>query len=269
MNKFIIFFSIHFFLTIPLLVFSQYSDLPIKNQKNIEVLNNELQRKLEKYKGYSNKDSVKLFTFFELRPTDSIFKEDFLDGTFLKKLKHDLAHYGYEIFTPDSLQWFWKEYHKLPRAMGDSLYRKYHTFFIPINRDTLLKAHSFIYSKKKKDMAHYDYFKRRFLNTRKALKKEFTHRSVTNRFPYFEELMKYVWDKESLFVFRMMVKKTDTFFIINEQLEFFVFFQEHDGDYNFLKPDGHYVVLPIKEFIDKYWDRFSKEFSIPPVRQRL
>jgi hypothetical protein len=54
----------------------------------------------------------------------------------------------------------------------------------------------------------------------------------------------------------------NTFFIVNGQLEVFVLFNELDGLCKMFpkdEPDEHYKVLPIKEFIDKYWERFSKK----------
>jgi hypothetical protein len=71
---------------------------------------------------------------------------------------------------------------------------------------------------------------------------------------YSNEFRNYIWNKGNLFIFQLEKKRYDTFFIINEQLEIFVFFQESDG---------HYNVLPIKEFIDKHWERFSKEYWAP------
>ena len=68
------------------------------------------------------------------------------------------------------------------------------------------------------------------------------------------KLRKYMWDKGKFFIFRIPEVNHDVFFIINEQLEIFVFFKESDNFYN---------VLPIGEFIDKYWDRFSKEKGLP------
>ncbi len=53
-----------------------------------------------------------------------------------------------------------------------------------------------------------------------------------------------MWDKGNFFIFRLYEKKHDVFFIINEQLEIFVFY-------------GSYV-FPIKEFMDKNWEQFSK-----------
>jgi len=66
-----------------------------------------------------------------------------------------------------------------------------------------------------------------------------------NFFGSFLELKNYMWDKGNFFIFRLYEKKYDFFFIINEQLEIFVFFSEH-------------YVLPIEDFIDKHWERFSK-----------
>jgi hypothetical protein len=81
---------------LPLLCYSQYYDLPILNQKDIKSLDKHIIASLSKCRCYTKK--TKWFTFFVLTSTDTISKEEYADGSFLKKLKH-------EYYYQSSFQW--------------------------------------------------------------------------------------------------------------------------------------------------------------------
>lgn len=79
--------------------------------------------------------------------------------------------------------------------------------------------------------------------------------------------MKHFWNQKNLFIFSgtPILIDPNTYFIVNEQSEIFVLFNEIDGPCEWYRsdyPDGHYKVLPIKEFIDKYWDRFPRKMGV-------
>jgi hypothetical protein len=76
--------------------FSQNPALQIIDQKDINKLNEQLQKSLKKCKCCLGKDTNRMFTFFRLFSKSTIFKEEFIDGSFLQKLTPKF-HYQYDI----------------------------------------------------------------------------------------------------------------------------------------------------------------------------
>jgi len=242
MLKFNKIISLLLLFTLQIQVFSQFSDLPIQNQKDYNVLIKKVQRKYKCSQWFSKKDT-RLIVIFKLQAVASISKEEFIDGSFLKKLEYTYAHnYKFRF-----------------RA------RDLHPFLKPIPFGRIG-----IYSKEK-TVAIFPYDFMKFVQPQKFAKKYYEkilktsygnisyeeyceiHESITSIFKTEQKALRnYIWDKGNLFIFQL--REYDTYFIINEQLEIFVFFNESDEGYR-------YKVLPIKEFIDKYWDRFSKEIG--------
>jgi len=229
-------------------VFSQFNDLPIQNQNDYNVFYKKIQRKYKCSKWFSKKETtLKLLAIFKLKAITPISKEEFTDGSFLKKL-------GYSYRTVYN--------QKLIHNNRDFLQRKP----IPIGY--------FSVQSKEKSMAIFPYEYMRFMEYKKFDKKYY-EKELKNMFyqnKSYEEyceirnnytitsiskarynaLKNYIWDKGNLFIFELEMKgygylQIDTLFIVNDQLEIFVFLKESDE---------YYVVLPIKEFIEKYWDRF-------------
>jgi hypothetical protein len=215
-------------------VFPQFYDLHIQNQKDYKILNRKVQRSFKCSRLFSRKDTtLKLFVTFRLHTTGTISKEEYTDGSFLEKLT-----YYYRDYNDKN-----KDYFIEPKRMV---------------------AGNFSVVSKEKAVAIFYYPYGRFVSDKKFYELELkgsngnnsyaeyceNRKNQSSKFPHSKELLNYIWDKGNLFIFRMEEKHYDTYFIINEQLEIFVFFKESDEQYK---------VLPIKEFIDKYWDRFFKE----------
>ena len=211
-------FSLLLLLLLPIYIFSQNNALQIPDNKDINLHIQEIQKSIKKCKCCKKKDTFRLFTFFELFATDTIYKEEFEDGSFLKKL-------GYTYYYRPS------EIKSIP-----ILERKY---FLSYKEGYTLGSVHYLCLKDKKVIARFSYRSRSF----KCYKEPF------DCF-YIKELIRHVWDREYLFIFRMSNKPGDTYFIVNEQFEVYVFFNDYDSYYN---------MLPINEFIDKYWERFSRE----------
>ncbi|MCL1968351.1 MAG: hypothetical protein FWF65_02115 [Bacteroidetes bacterium] len=241
-------------------VFSQFYDLPIRNQENYKLFYEEIQKSFRNSKSFSNKDtSLRLLMVFNLHPIDTITKEEYTDGSFLKKLKYD---YVYNKSKNKSFK-FLKD--SMVYAININVYsRKTNS-----NVDYFIANFSYGHMRFFNNQEKSDYFKRQhikmFLNyrrdKRRASKKPPEVCTDINRIRLSDiwggsdthlKLREYVWDKGNFFIFRVPDKKLDVFFIINEQLEIFVFF---NNPYEY----EHEQILPIKEFIDKYWDCFSNE----------
>jgi hypothetical protein len=233
-NK-IAFFLLLLFLQIQ--IFSQFADLPIQNQKDYKLLNEEIQKVFKNSKCFSYMDTtLRLFTVFNLRTTDTITKEEYIDGSFLKKLRY---YYFYD-------------------------YKNRNKSFTP-PKDSIVVAYIAVYATDKHFIANFSYDYKRFFNRRKSKEydkydiilwkklcaksreecEEISIYNTTSSFGFYHEWRKYMWDKGNFFIFRVPEKKHNVYFIINEQLEIFVFY----GSYEF----------PIKEFMDKHWEQFSKE----------
>ena len=217
---------------LPLHVFSQYSFLSTATQKEVHRLNEIINKALKKYKTYSIEDTTtQLFILYNFRIMDSISKNELLDGSFLQKLIPVYIGYIKGRHNPTDPN------------------QKY--------KDTLLSSTTFIYYSEKKDFAlfrDYTYYKRIFVR----YKNENYYRPHV-----FDEVVKRLWNKKNLFIFdgTPILGDCNTYFIVNEQLEIFVLFNEFDVPCKMSRsnePDGHFKVLPIKEFIDKHWDRFLK-----------
>jgi len=205
-----------FTLILPLLTFSQNPALQILNQKEIDVLNQQLQKSLKKCHCFSKKDSVRLFTFFTLFAVDTISKEEYEAGSFLSKLTHQ---YGY-------------------------LYNNHPNIS---EKDSIISAYHFTFSKKRGIMATFSDHDNRFICRIKGAPESYYTKLYT-------ELIKRIWDKENLFVFQMIEKKSGSyFFIVNEQFEISVFYYDSN--------DENYTMLSIKEFIDRNWEKFDKASS--------
>ena len=237
--------------------FSQFYDLPIQNQKDYRWLDEEIQKTYKKSKSFSHKDtSLRLFMVFNLHPVNTITKEEYTDGSFLTKLRYDYV-YDYKNKNKSSA---------LPK-------------------DSIVYANITVYSSEKNFVANFSYGHMRFFN-RQEMSSYFKRQNIKLFFNYrrdkrrtskkapevcyninklritdswgsdtHQELRKYMWNKGNFFIFTMPEKKLDVCFIINEQLEVFVFFKE---PYKY----ETYNVLPIREFINKHWERFAKEDGV-------
>ena len=218
-----------FILILPLHVFSQYSFLSTATQKEVHRLNEIINKALKKYKTYSIEDTTtQLFILYNFRIMDSISKNELLDGSFLQKL--------------------------MPINLCYRKYRYNPTDPNPKCKDTLLYATTFIYYSDEKEIASFSYHKKVFVR----YKNENYYRPHI-----YDEVVKLLWNKKNLFIFdgTPILGDCNTYFIVNEQLEIFVLFNEFDVPCKMSRsnePDGHFNVLPIKEFIDQYWDRFLK-----------
>ena len=202
-----------FILIMPLFVFSQYSVLPISTQKEINRLNEIINKSLRKYKAFSNKDTtVQLFTFFQFRIMDTISKNELVDGSFLQKLNPLYVCY----------------------RKGRSYPPKKYT-------DSLLSATTFIYSSEKKVTA--------IFKDHRTHKPKCSFVSIEDknfgRPPYYDALVKHIWDKKNILVFFGVdiLRDISTFFIVNEQLEILVFYEN--------RKNGNYKVVPIREYLDE------------------
>jgi len=230
-----------FFLQIQ--VFAQFADLPIQEYKryykgniilNYKVLERKIQRAYKHSSLFSSKDTtLKLLVYFRLYTNDPISKEEYLDGTFLKKLHYSNIRYRGKI-----RRW------TIPKS--------------------IVRGEIYVYSKEEV-VAFFSYSYKRFISPqefyeihKKTINPAFNINSYEEWIEYrknswwnntFVNLVNYIWDKGKLFIFQLAGIGIDTYFIINEQLEISVFFEESDEQYN---------VLPIKEFVEKHWDRFSK-----------
>jgi len=219
--------SLFLLLILPIQAFSQYSLLPASTQKEIDRLNEKINKALKKYKTYSIEDTTaQLFIFYEFRIMDSISKNELLDGSFLQKLKPAFLCYPKGRYHP-------------PKEC----------------KDTLLSANISIYYSDEKEIALFSYHKKRFVR----------YKNENYIRPHiYDELVKHFWNKKNLFIFSgvQILGDINTYFIVNKQLEVFVLFKETDGPCKMFpidEPDRDFKVLPIKEFIDKHWDRFSKK----------
>lgn len=202
-----------FMLIMPLLAFSQYAFLHANTQKEIDRLNEKINKALKKYKTYSIEDTTtQLFIYYHFRIKDPISKNELATGSFLQKL--DPVYLSY----PKS---------KFPA-------KKY--------KDSLLLATISIYSIKEKEIALFNYQDKVFIR----YKDENYHRPQC-----YDAFVKHFWGKKNLLVFFGfdVLGDVDSFYFVNEQSEVFVFFNDDDNSYK---------TLPVKEFIDKFWDRFSK-----------
>lgn len=229
-------------LVLPLFAFSQNPALQTIHQNDIDVLNCKMQKSLKKCKCYSKKDSVQLFTFFSFLTMDTISKEEYEDGSFLQKLT-PIFGYQYDIRL-DHIDTISKEFEDgyVIRNIKDNKYY----YFSKSKKDSLLSAYHFIFSKKRNIIATFSGHDNRFICRKKGKESYYTK--------LYTELIKSIWDKENLFVFQMIEKRSGHyFFIVNEQLEISVFHY----DFN----DENYKILPIKEFIDKNWEKFYKANS--------
>ena len=219
-------------------IFSQFYDLPIQNQKDYKILNRKVQRAFKCSRLFSKKDTtLRLFATFRLHTTNTISKEEYADGAFLKKL----TYYYREYNDKD------KDHFIEPKRMVAGN-------FSVVSREKAVAIFDYPYGRFISDEKFYELRIKGF-NGNNSYKEYCENRkNLSSIFPHSKELLKYIWDKGNLFIFQLAEKHYDTYFIINEQLEIFVFFNE-TGEFSNYK----YNVLPIKEFIDRYWDRFSKE----------
>jgi len=113
-------------------------------------------------------------------------------------------------------------------------------------KDSLIAAYHFIFSKKRNIIATFSGHDNRFICRKKGKESFYTK--------LYTELIKSIWDMENLFVFQMIEKRSGHyFFIVNEQLEISVFHYDSNNK--------NYKILPIKEFIDKNWEKFYKANS--------
>ena len=106
--------------------------------------------------------------------------------------------------------------------------------------DSLLLAETFIYSSEKKVIAMFKYHR--------MCRKKYYFAGMENKWysrpMCFDALVKYIWDKKNLLVFKIMLMENNcTYFIINEQLEIAVFYED--------KRNGNYYVVPVSEYLDK------------------
>jgi len=229
-----------FFLQFP--VFSQFADLPIQYYKryhnghvflNYKVFERKINKSFKHSKCFSNKDTtLRLLVIHNLYANDYITKKEYSDGSFLKKLHFHAWPYR----TKGKVKRI------LPKVMVSS-------------RATV--------NSKEGVVAFFSYYSGRFDCDEEYLRKwkpinYFVKMTDTTDYfllsiQYNNEFMKYIWDKGNLFVFQESNSPSNTCYIINKQLEIYVFFEESDGQYN---------VLPIKEFVEKYWDRFSKKKGV-------
>lgn len=208
-------------LVLPLFVFSQNPALQILNQNDIDALDSKMQNSLKRCHCFSKKDSIRLFTFFTLFAMDTISKEEYEDGSFLNKLTH-----GYNYF-----------YINHPYVTESNYLKK---------DSVLCCSYHFIFSKKRDLIATFSEHDNRFICRKKG------HDSFYSKL--YTELIRCIWDKENIFVFQMIEKRSGFyFFIVNEQLEISVCCY----DFNNKK----YTILPVKEFIDKNWEEFYKANS--------
>jgi len=191
-----------FILILPLFVFSQYSVLPISTQKEINRLNEIINKSLRKHKTFSSSDTaVQLFTFFRFRIMDTISKNELVDGSFLQKLNPTYVAY---------------------RKGRGYLPKKY--------TDSLLSATTFIYSSEKKVIA---IFTNHCTHRPKCSFVSIEDKNYI-RPSYYDALVKHIWSQKNLLVFNMHIANICTYFIVNEQLEISVFLEESDGQYNVL-----------------------------------
>jgi hypothetical protein len=78
----------------------------------------------------------------------------------------------------------------------------------------------------------------------------FEYLGILYALPSFYDFIEYIWDKPNHFVFRMAsITNFSTFFMVNEQFEISVFYEESNRRYN---------VLPLKEYVDQNWKRLSE-----------
>jgi len=221
--------------------FSQFSDLPIQNQKDYNMLIKKIQRKYRCSKWFSKKDT-RLIPIFELRAIVPISKEEFSESTFLNKLEYVYAHsYKFKFKDRDFIL------PQKPIPFGNIRI---------FSKEKVLAIFPYQYMKfvefKKFDKKYYEKILKEPFYENKSYEE---YREIRKTLPgnssaYFPKLLNYIWDKGNLFIFQIKHSYYDTYFLINKQLEIFVFFCESDGCYN---------VLPIKEFIDNHWKRFSEE----------
>jgi hypothetical protein len=141
---------------------------------------------------------------------DTISKNELVDGSFLQKLNPTYVAYRKGRGYPP---------------------RKY--------TDSLLFATTFIYSSEKKVTA--------------IFKDHRTHRPKCSfvsikdknyiRPPYYDALVKHIWDKKNLLVFQIHIGDGSTYFLVNEQSVISVFYE--DGK------DGNIKVVSVKEYLDE------------------
>jgi hypothetical protein len=244
-------------------VFSQFSDLPIQNQKGYKLLDEEIQKSFRNSKSFSYKDtSLRLFMVFNLHTIDTITKEEYTDGSFLKKLKYE---YVYDNKNKN------KSYDPPKDSIvyaGITVYSSKINSIADYPFDYMFIAgfsygHMRFYNSKEISKIEKRKYIRGLLRGRKANLKSREELYNINRLRINSfygssppnEIRKYMWYKGNFFIFRMPDVKINVFFIINEQLKIFVFFNEPDKDET-------YNILPLKEFIDKHWDCFSNENEI-------
>jgi len=215
-----------FFLLLSLLVsafpaFSQNPELQVLTQNEMDGQNRNIQKFIKKCKCYSKKDSIRLFTIYQLSIKDTISKEEYKDGSFLQKLTHT----GYSYF-----------YKNRPNVS----YSNY------LNKDSLIHAFYFLCSRDKKCIAFFDNNSRRFVCVNNKSESYYAKLRV--------ELINSIWEMKNPFVFTIKEKASgDFYFIVNELFEVFVFY--------FDKDDKIIKILTMKEFIDNYWWKFSNENS--------
>jgi len=195
-------------LTLPLLVFSQYSNLPTSTQNKIHRLNNKIDRSFRKFNAISKKDTtVKSFVFFYFNTMDTISKEELVDGSFLRRFKHSYYYYDDR----------------------NGKRKKYPYSYFCVFQE-------FIYSSKEKVIA--TTWDKRFVSTRN----EHFH-----RLPCFDVLVEHIWNQKNLLVFNMHIANSIcTYFIVNEQSEISVFYEERINGL----PSGNYKVASMSEYLD-------------------
>jgi hypothetical protein len=252
-------------------LFSQFYDLPIQYQKDYIWFDKEIQKSFKDSKSFSHKDtSLRLFTVFYLHPIDTITKEEYTNGSFLKKLR-----YGYvldyknknksSVLPKDSIVYAnITVYSSKTNSLTDYLFD-----YVFIASFSYRHMRFFNIQETSKYIKHQDV--KRFLNYRRDkrriskkpneefsdINRQINWLRINDRWggsATHQELRKYMWDKGNFFIFKVPEIKNNVLFIINEQLEIFVFFNEAN-EYD------NYKVLPIKEFIDKHWDCFSHKES--------
>jgi hypothetical protein len=235
------------FLQIP--IFSQFSDLPIQNQSDYNLLNKVIQRKYKCSQWFSKKDTtLKLITIFNTQAIAPISKEEFIDGSFLKKLEYsEISVYKQKLINNN------RDFHRhkpIPKGYI-SVHSKEKTVAVfPYEYMKFMKPKKFdkkYYEKQLKKM----FYENKSYEEYCEIRNNYTITNILKARS--DALRNYIWDKGNIFIFQLEKKRDDIYFIINEQLDIFVFFKEFDTQYD---------VLPVREFIDKHWDWFSKEEGI-------
>jgi len=183
--------------------FSQYSGLPTSTQNKINRLNNKINRSFRKFNAFSQKDtSAQPFIFFQFGTMVAISKEELVDGSFLRRFKSS-SYYYYD---------------------RNGKRKKYpYSFFNVFD--------AFIYSSKEKVIA--TFFDRRF----ESIKDE-----NYQRLPCFDALVEHIWYQKNLLVFNMHIANVCTYFIVDEQSEISVFYED--------RKDGIFKVVSVSEYLD-------------------